>query len=134
MSAVSLLAAVKILHFACISTSFALFCLRGYWMGIGSAMLDKRLFSRWLPDAVDSLLLASGITLVWLTQQYPGEQRWLTVKLLALVLYIVLGSIAIRRGKTRRVRLMAWVAAALVFVYIVGVAIAHHPASWLALM
>lgn len=124
---------VKAAHVAFISTSFALFCLRGYWMFTASERLGTRLWSRWLPDAVDSLLLASGITLVWLTEQYPGEQPWLTVKLSALVVYIILGSIAIRRGKTRRVRVGAWLLACLVFAYIVGVAVTRNPASWLAL-
>lgn len=123
---------VKAVHVAFMATSFALFCLRGYWMFTASERLAQRLWSRWLPDAVDSLLLASGVTLVWLTKQYPGVEPWLTVKLLALVVYIILGSIAIRRGKTRRLRIAAWFAAAFVFIFIVGVAVNRHPASWLA--
>ena len=48
-------------------------------------------------------------------------------KLLALLLYIVLGMVALKRGRTRTVRILAWLAALGVFVYIVAVAVSRNP-------
>ncbi|HSM98024.1 MAG TPA: SirB2 family protein [Gallionella sp.] len=47
--------------------------------------------------------------------------------MLALLLYIALGFIALKYGRSRTVRISAWIMAQLVFVYIVLVAISHNP-------
>ena len=60
-------------------------------------------------------------------QQYPGTHGWLSAKVAGLIAYIGLGMVALRRGRTRRVRLVAWITAQLVFAYIVAVALAHDP-------
>jgi uncharacterized membrane protein SirB2 len=89
-------------------------------------MLQAR-WVRIVPHVIDTLLLASGIGLAVLIQQYPLVHGWLTAKLIALILYIGLGTLALKRGKTRGQRIAAWVAALLVFGYMVAVAIAHNP-------
>jgi uncharacterized membrane protein SirB2 len=71
--------------------------------------------------------------LAYLLAISPLAAPWLMVKIIFLLLYILLGMIAIKRGKTRNIRLYAWIAAQLVFFYIVAVAISHNPAPWLAL-
>ncbi|MHB1249164.1 MAG: SirB2 family protein, partial [Polaromonas sp.] len=53
-------------------------------------------------------------------------QAWLTAKVLALTVYIVLGSVALKRGKTRGVRRWAFAAALAAFVYIVAVALTRQ--------
>lgn len=120
------------IHITCVVSSFILFNLRGYWRFAEAPILQQRLWARWVPDAVDVLLLVSGVTLALLTDQNPVEDPWLAAKLAALVLYILLGSVAIKYGRTRQLRIAAWLAACLVFVYIVGVAIFHEPISWVA--
>ena len=86
-----------------------------------SPMLTRR-WVRIAPHVVDTLLLLSGITLVIQYRIYPTEQPWLAAKLLALVIYIVVGSIALKRGKTRAIRVTAFVAALIVFAYMLAVA------------
>lgn len=89
---------------------------------------DRRLrhrLTRTLPHVVDTALLASGVGMVLVLQQYPFVDAWLTAKLLALVAYIVLGSMALKRGRTRALRAGAFAGAILVFAYLVGVALAH---------
>jgi uncharacterized membrane protein SirB2 len=84
---------------------------------------------RWVkvvPHVVDTLLLVCAVILVVWSGQYPFVQGWLTAKLLALIAYIVLGTIALKRGKTKSVRIGALVAAALVFAYIVKVALTRQ--------
>ena len=82
---------------------------------------------RTVPHIVDTGLLASAIALVIITQQYPLAAPWLTAKLVALVIYIALGMTALKHGKTKSVRLTAWITAQVVFVYIVAVALTRSP-------
>lgn len=81
-----------------------------------------------LPHVIDTVLLASAIGLAILIRQYRGVNSWLTAKVVGVVAYIVLGSIALKRGRNRRVRLLAWIAALLAFGYIVLVA--HRRDPW----
>jgi uncharacterized membrane protein SirB2 len=121
---------LKSLHLTTIALTLALFVLRGVWMMASSPRLQAR-WVRIVPHINDSLLLASGISLAVLMQQYPLVHGWLTAKFFALILYIVLGTFALKRGKTRGQRIAAWVAALLVFGYMVAVAITHDPFPFL---
>jgi uncharacterized membrane protein SirB2 len=120
----------RLLHMSCAGASFALFLLRGGWMLWRPALLQQR-WVRIVPHVVDTAFLGSGLWLTTIVQQYPFADGWLTVKFFGLVAYIVLGTIALKRGRTRAIRTTAFVAAALLFVYIAGVARAHDAASWL---
>ena len=117
--------AVKHLHitFAVLSGSF--FLLRGFWMLGDSALLNRR-WVKVLTHGIDTLLLASALVMVFWSGQYPFVQPWLTAKVLALVLYIVLGTLALKRGKTRGVRAFALLAALATFSYIVAVALTRQ--------
>lgn len=118
--------AIKHLHMSCAALSGGFFFVRGIWMLRGSALLQRR-WVRIVPHIVDTLLLASALTLALWSHQYPFAQSWLTAKLLALVIYIVLGTIALKRGKTRNIRLFAFIGALATFGYIVMVAMTRHP-------
>ena len=123
--------AIKTLHVGCVALSGIGFVLRGMSLMFAPRWLALR-WVRILPHVIDTILLASALGLVWLSAQYPFEQAWLTAKVMALIAYIVLGSIALKRGRSMPVRLGAWFAALAVFAYIVGVALARSPASWFA--
>lgn len=123
------ISAIKWLHISCVLLSYTLFFLRGIWMLRSPAMLQRR-WVRIVPHVVDTLLLASAITLAVLLEISPFAAPWLLSKIIALLLYIALGTVAIRRGKTRAIRLSAWLAAQAVFGYIVAVALTHNPAPW----
>ncbi len=120
---------LKSIHVAAVIASFTLFFLRGLWMMAAPGKLAAR-WVRVVPHAVDTVLLVSAIALAVLTAQYPFVQSWLTAKVVALAVYIVLGIVALRGGRTRRVRIIAWVLALLVFCYIVTVARARVPLPW----
>ena len=117
---------LKQLHLATIGITLALFVLRGFWMMTHSPRLQAR-WVRIVPHINDTILLASGISLSILIQQYPLAHNWLAAKLFALILYIVLGTLALKRGKSQGQRIAAWVAALVVFGYMVAVAITHTP-------
>jgi uncharacterized membrane protein SirB2 len=118
--------AVKHLHITFAALSFLLFSLRGIWMLQGSALLLQR-WVKIVPHVIDTLLLASALVMVFWSAQYPFAQSWLTAKLIALIAYIFLGTIALKRGKTKAVRLTAFVAALAAFAYIVKVALTRLP-------
>lgn len=124
-------AAFKHIHLLTVALSLGLFTLRGIWMLLDSDKLQKR-WVKIVPHIIDTLLLVSAIGLMFQISQYPFADSWLTAKLLGLVAYIVLGTIALKRGKTKGTRVIALVAAFGVIAYIVGVAIRHNALSWLA--
>ncbi|MFH1603808.1 MAG: SirB2 family protein, partial [Pseudomonadota bacterium] len=86
-----------------------------------------------LPHAVDTLLLLSAVALTLITRQFPLTDAWLTAKLLALLVYIGLGLVALRFGKTKSVRAAAWVGGLVMFLYIVSTALSHNPLGFFAL-
>ncbi|MBS1136167.1 MAG: hypothetical protein H6R11_121 [Proteobacteria bacterium] len=96
-----------------------------------SPLLGRR-WVRIAPHVVDTLLLASAVGLVVVTQQYPLAQNWVSAKILGLLAYIGLGTVALRRGRTRTVRISSWVAALAAFGYIVSVALSRDVAGFLA--
>ena len=71
--------------------------------------------------------LRGTLMLVTILHQYPFVQGWLTVKVLLLVVYVVLGTLALKRGRTRRMQTTCFFAALAVFLLIASVARAHHP-------
>ena len=117
--------AIKHLHITLAVLSGSFFVLRGLWMLLDSSMLQRR-WVKVVPHVVDTLLLTSALVMVFWSGQYPFDQPWLTAKVLALVVYIGLGTIALKRGKTKAVRAWAWLAALATFAYIVAVALTRQ--------
>ena len=120
---------LKQLHVACAALSYIGFFVRGVWMLRESVMLARR-WVRILPHVIDTLLLASAIALAAMSRQYPFVHGWLTAKVVALALYIGLGMMALRPGRSRPLRIAAWLAAQTVFLYIVWVAVTRNPLPW----
>lgn len=116
---------------SCVAVSYALFFVRGIWMMRESPLLGAR-WVRVLPHLVDTVLLGSALALAFMLHQYPFVAGWVTAKVLALCVYIVLGMIALRRGRTRGGRIAAWLAAQGVFAYIVAVALTRSALPGLA--
>lgn len=117
---------VRSIHIACVILSGLGFALRSVWM-LRQSPLMSNLWVRTLPHVVDSVLLASALTLSVLSHQYPLAQGWLTVKVLVLFLYIVSGAIALRYGSSARARLYYLGLAFLAYGFIISVAVTRHP-------
>jgi len=126
---------LKTLHVGAVVLSLAGFMARGALMLAGSPLLERR-FTRIAPHVVDTVLLASAIALAWQIGQWPFVDHWLTAKVLALVAYIGLGTLALRRARTRsrRTHFLALVGALVAATYIVAVALTRDPRGPLALM
>lgn len=118
--------ALKHLHVTCVVLSGLGFCLRGWWMLTESPLRQHRL-TRVLPHIVDTLLLGSALTMAWLSGQYPFVNGWLTAKLFGLLAYILLGMMALKRGRSMTVRRRYFGLALLTYVYIVSVALTRNP-------
>lgn len=112
-------------HITLAAVTLCGFLVRGYWMLQNSPQRHKP-WVHIMPHVIDTALFLSGLGLVISLRLYPTDQPWLAAKLLAVVVYIVLGSFALKRGQTRPVRAMAMVAALLVFGYVVSVALTHR--------
>lgn len=121
---------IKAVHVGAVIASGSLFALRGLLMLMRSSVGNHAAL-RYLSYTIDTTLLTAALMLATILHQAPFVNAWLTVKVLLLVVYIVLGTIALKRGRTYRVRAAAYVAALCVFGFIVSVAVAHHPLGFL---
>ncbi|MGH8042435.1 MAG: SirB2 family protein [Rudaea sp.] len=119
-------AQIKFVHILCVILSGSVFTLRGLMMLAGSEQVYHPLLRR-TSYLIDTTLLAAGVTLAWMLHQYPFVHAWLTVKVVLLAVYIVLGVFALRRGRSRATRAGFYLAALAVFLFIVSVAITHDP-------
>jgi uncharacterized membrane protein SirB2 len=126
-------AEIKWIHIAAVLCSGALFALRGAVMLAGARWYMAAPL-RYLSYTIDTVLLTAALMLATILHQYPFVHGWLTTKVLLLVVYVVLGSYALKRGSTRAGRAWAYFAALLVFAFIISVARAHDPRGVLALL
>ena len=120
---------IRQLHIATVVFIICFFSLRFYWMLYHPALVQKRWVRR-LSQFNDTMLLTAGIAMAVMSRQYPFDAPWLTTKLLVLILYILLGTMALRLGRSRRERIVYGLLALLSAGYIVSVALSRTPASW----
>lgn len=119
-------AELKVLHIGAVIASGSLFLLRGLAINTG-ARWPMAAPVRRLSYGIDSVLLATAFVLVTLLQQYPFVHAWLTVKVLLLVVYIALGIVAFWKARSRAAGVGAWLAALVVYGFIISVAQTHDP-------
>ena len=124
---------IRFLHVGCVAFSGALFTLRGL-LRVGDVAVANHIALRVSSYVIDSTLLIAAILLTTILHQYPFVNGWLTAKLLLLLLYILLGSIALKRAQTPAGRLASLVAALSTFSLIIAVAVTHQPFGWLPLL
>lgn len=121
---------IKFVHVTAVILSGSLFTLRGLLMLVRSRWTNHPAL-RYLSYAIDTTLLTAALMLVTILHQYPFVQTWLTAKVLLLVVYIVLGTFALKRGRTRGVQVACYFAALAVFLFIASIARAHDPRGFL---
>jgi uncharacterized membrane protein SirB2 len=117
---------LKAIHVGFVVASATLFFVRGILMMTRPAAL-KTPWARIVPHVIDTMLLAAAIGMLVVARINPLNSSWLTAKLIALIVYIALGTIALKRGRSRTVRWVAWLLALFVLTYIAGVAFAKRP-------
>ena len=123
---------IRAVHIWSVAASGSLFLLRGAALNLLGAGWVRALPVRILSWTIDTTLLTAALMLMTIVRQYPFVHGWLTVKVLLLVVYIGLGAVALRPERPRKVRLIFWLAALAVFIFIVTVARAHNPLGFAA--
>jgi uncharacterized membrane protein SirB2 len=120
---------VKSVHILCVMASGGLFCVRGLLVLNGKSWAMAKPL-RYLSYGIDSVLLAAGLLLAAMLPADVFANGWLGVKLVLLVAYVVLGSFALKRGRTPGIRRICFVAALAVFAFMLSVARLHQPLGW----
>ena len=123
-------ATLKAIHMWAVAISGAGFVARGIGMLNGAAWIRHRA-AKTLPHVVDTVLIVSAIWLAWVLRLTPTNAPWIGAKIAGLLVYIGIGMIAFRFGRTRGVRAAAFVLALVTFAYIVSVAITKDPRGFL---
>ncbi len=113
---------IKVLHITAALFSISGFIIRGIWMMAESNKLQQK-WVKIVPHVIDTVLLLSAITLAIKLSINPIEQAWLMNKIIALLVYIGLGMVALRFGRNLLQRKIAWILAIVVFIYILFVAL-----------
>ena len=117
---------VKHIHVVTMVISLTGFFLRGLLVMRASPLMKAR-WIRVLPHVNDTVLLLAALSLAIMSGQYPFVVDWVTAKVLGVIAYIILGSLALREGSSPRIRVVSWVAAMAVFGWIVSVALTRQP-------
>jgi len=117
---------IKFIHVSCAIFSILGFTIRGMLVISNRARIDRFIF-KVLPHVIDTVLLASAITLVILSGQYPYSSPWITAKIIALLVYIGLGVCFMRFAKTKLQQSCFFTLALISAAYIVLVAITKDP-------
>ena len=102
--------AVKHIHLTAIILSLVLFIARFVLLWLKSSKLNSKLL-KVLPHLVDTVLIVSAITLCVLLQQYPLVDAWVTEKLLALIMYVFMVTLALRLANNNFMRIIGFVGA-----------------------
>lgn len=124
---------VKTVHQGAVALSITGFFIRGLAALTGARWVRSRA-ARTLPHVVDTLLLLSAVALAWMLRLSPLATPWLMAKIVGLLIYIALGSVALRPGLPVSGRSVAWLAALGTVGWIVSVAITKDAFGFLRAM
>jgi uncharacterized membrane protein SirB2 len=125
-------ALVKTVHISAVAASGLVFLLRGLLVQSGRTGVAMAAPVRYASYAIDTVLLTAALMLFTMLPAVVFANHWLAVKLMLLVLYVLLGTYALKRAATSRARAVCFAGALGVYVLIIGIALAHHPLGWLA--
>lgn len=112
MNTAEIYSAIKHAHMLFAATSIGLFLLRGALALRDIPWRTRFPILRWLPHANDTLLLGTAIALAVISHQYPITHHWLTAKVVMLVVYILMGKVALQPVLSKSKR-AAWLIASL---------------------
>jgi len=126
-------ATLKLVHQGAVAVSVTGFLVRGLASFSGAGWVRNRA-ARTLPHGVDTVLLLSALAMAWMLRLTPGNAPWLLAKIVGLGLYVGLGVVALRPGRSVAVRATAWIAALATVGWIVSVAVTKNPSGFLAML
>ena len=127
-------AQIKWVHIITVLCSGSLFLLRGLLMQAGKSTIAMAAPVRYLSYSIDTILLTAALMLLTILPGAMFANGWLTTKIILVVVYVVLGSFALKRGRTPRTRMLSYLAALATFVVMLGIARMHSPLGWILLL
>ncbi|MFH0257202.1 SirB2 family protein [Vibrio rumoiensis] len=100
---------MKHVHLLAIALSVLFLTVRYILMMMDSPLLNKKFF-KVTPHIVDTVLLTSGIALIFITGFIPftAAGAWLTEKITCVLVYIALGFVALKLGRGKVIRTVAF--------------------------
>lgn len=110
------------------------FLLRGVLVQAGRESIANHGLVRYFSYGIDTALLTAALMLLTVLRLSPIATPWLAAKLALLVSYILLGSFALRRARSRSSKLLCFGAALLAYALMLGIARAHDPGGWWLLL
>ena len=123
---------IKWVHIAAVIASGGLFLLRGLLVQLRRESFAMAAPVRYLSYTIDCVLLTAALMLLTMLPKALFANGWLWMKIGLLVVYIALGTFALKRGRTPRVRLVFYLLALATFGFMLTVARSHHPLGVLA--
>lgn len=122
---------IRAVHIGAVIFSGLLMLARGIAWNLTEASWVKAWPVRYLSYTIDTTLLTAALMLMTIVRQYPFIDSWITVKLLFVLLYVVLGYQALRGPRTG----MRWGSlggSAVIYAFIISVARSHNPLGFFA--
>ena len=113
---------VKLIHVTCALISISGFITRLIGQLRQASWLDHKLV-KILPHVNDTLLLLAGITLAIQYQFNPFNNEWLLAKIVLLLIYIMLGMLALKKFTTLPTKFFTGLCAVFVFTAMVLLAV-----------
>jgi uncharacterized membrane protein SirB2 len=126
MNLVDLYTQVRWTHISLVLVSGALFAARGIGVLLGAGWSMAPVVRR-LSYTIDTALLVAALLLLFMLNINPFAVSWLSTKIALLLLYIVMGTLALKRARTLRMQQLCFVAALATYGFMLSVALAHHP-------
>ncbi len=124
-------AQIKLVHVGAVLLSGGLFLLRGLAVQVATTSPAGRLAMaapvRFFSYGVDSILLTAALLLATILPAAMFANGWLLAKLGLLPVYVLLGTLALKRGRTPAIRRACFLAALFVFAGMLAIARTHHP-------
>ena len=116
---------IKWLHIIAVICSGSLFFVRGLML-LNNMKVAMAAPVRYLSYSIDTVLLTAALMLATMLPSAVFANGWLLEKIILLVVYIVLGSLALKRSRHAKNRLWFFIAAISVYAFMFSVARAHH--------
>jgi len=126
MNLIDLYPQVRWTHISLVLISGALFAARGIGVLLGAGWSMAPVVRRF-SYSIDTALLGAALLLLFMLNINPFAVSWLSAKIALLLLYILLGTLALKRARTERMQQVCFVAAMATYGFMLSVALAHHP-------
>lgn len=122
---------VRHIHLTFVGISVFGFLIRGLWIIIESPLMKAKLV-KILPHVIDTILLVSALVLAVKMGIKLSEHPWLQAKIAGLIVYVVLGVIAFKPTRPKKVRIIAFALAVVSVFFIISAAVSKSPAGFFA--